>query len=60
MTWRTIEAEGTQWEVRAVSTDPTTDHKDEDLLEFRSPEANRPPRRVAGPVPWRDRQTEWP
>jgi hypothetical protein len=44
--WRTIEADGCVWEVRAVQNpDLGTGPRDE-LLEFRAREGNRPPRRV--------------
>lgn len=47
MNWRTIEAEGQHWEVRAVSTDATGEGTQDDLLEFRTREGIHPPRRVA-------------
>lgn len=50
MAWRTIEAEGCTWEVRAVASDPTSDQVHEDLLEFRTGEPTRPPRRLAVPT----------
>lgn len=49
MTWRTIEAEGARWEVRAVAADPTGETMHDDMLEFRAVGGNLPPRRVAVP-----------
>lgn len=46
--WKTIEADGCTWEVRSVmkTSDPGATG-DEEMLEFRTREGNRPPRRVA-------------
>ena len=46
MSWRTIRAEGRQWEVRAVSA-ASAGQGQEEVLEFRSQDANLPARRVA-------------
>lgn len=40
MAWRTVTADGCEWEVRLVSVE------DQELLEFRPKEPTRPPRRV--------------
>lgn len=42
MIWRRLQAEGCDWEVRAVGMGP-----EEEFLEFRCPDGNHPPRRVA-------------
>ena len=41
MLWRTLHADGIEWEVGVVSVE------DEEMLEFRPKEATRPPRRLA-------------
>lgn len=43
MLWRTLKAEGVEWEVGIVSSD------DDDVIEFRPKEPTRPPRRLAVP-----------
>ena len=43
MLWRTLKADGCEWEVSVVSTG------DEEVIEFRPKEATRPPRRLAIP-----------
>ena len=50
MNWRTIDAEGQSWEVRAVSTEAGQEENGEDMLEFRSRDGNLPPRRVTVPA----------
>jgi hypothetical protein len=47
MSWRTIEAEGRTWQVRAVSSSPETGVSD--VLEFTSG-TEVPPRRLAVPT----------
>ena len=47
MSWRTIESEGRTWEVRAVAGCPGPG---EDVLEFRAPSGDAPPRRVMVPT----------
>jgi hypothetical protein len=44
--WRTIEADGCVWEVRAVHNPDLGTEPGRELLEFRPREGNRPPRRV--------------
>lgn len=44
--WRTIEADGCVWEVRAVQNPDLGAGPGQELLEFRPREGNRPPRRV--------------
>jgi hypothetical protein len=45
--WKTIEADGCKWEVYALVNPPDTGAAPgEEVLEFRTQEANRPPRRV--------------
>ena len=45
--WKTIEADGCTWEVYALVNPPDTGGAPgEEVLEFRTQEANRPPRRV--------------
>lgn len=50
MTWRTLEADGCEWQVRAVPR-PEEGGQDEpdrdEVLEFRTAEGTRPPRRLA-------------
>jgi hypothetical protein len=41
MLWRTLHADGCDWEVSVVSSE------DEEIIEFRPKEATRPPRRLA-------------
>ena len=41
MLWRTLQADGCDWEVGVVSSE------DEEIVEFRPKEATRPPRRIA-------------
>ena len=43
MLWRTLNADGIDWEVSVVSSE------DEEIIEFRPKEATRPPRRLAVP-----------
>ncbi|HET9439079.1 MAG TPA: hypothetical protein VGD27_18500 [Longimicrobiales bacterium] len=43
MLWRTIHADDCDWEVGVVSSE------EEEIIEFRPKEPNRPPRRVAIP-----------
>lgn len=51
MTWKTIDADGCSWEVRSVINSPDTGaDADEELLEFSTQDANRPPRRVVVPA----------
>ena len=44
--WRTIEADGCVWEVRAVQNPDLGVEAGQQLLEFRPRDGNRPPRRV--------------
>jgi hypothetical protein len=44
--WRTVEADGCVWEVRTVQNPDLGVGRDQELLEFRPRDANRPPRRV--------------
>jgi hypothetical protein len=44
--WRTIEADGCVWEVRAMQNPDMGTEPGRELLEFRPREGNRPPRRV--------------
>ena len=45
--WRTIDADGCTWDVRAVVNTADADHsQDQQVLEFSTKEANRPPRRI--------------
>jgi hypothetical protein len=47
MKWKTLEADGCTWEVRSLVNSPDTGAAEgEDVLEFTTQEANRPPRRV--------------
>jgi hypothetical protein len=46
MKWRTIEADGVEWEVRVVSG-AELGMTDEEVLEFRTRDGLRPPRRLA-------------
>ena len=46
--WRTIEADGCVWEVRAVHNPDLGTDPGRELLEFRPRDGNRPPRRVIG------------
>ena len=41
MLWRTLKADGCEWEVGVVSSE------EEEIIEFRPKEATRPPRRLA-------------
>ena len=41
MLWRTLNADGIEWEVSVVSSE------EEEIIEFRPKEATRPPRRLA-------------
>lgn len=43
MLWRTLNADGIEWEVSVVSSE------DEEIIEFRPKEPTRPPRRLAVP-----------
>jgi hypothetical protein len=43
MLWRTLHADGIDWEVSVVSSEG------EEIIEFRPKEATRPPRRLAVP-----------
>ncbi len=48
--WRRFDAEGTEWEVRAIPTSPdvadVAGGSAREVLEFRSSDRNRPPRRI--------------
>jgi hypothetical protein len=44
--WRTIDADGCVWEVRAVQNPDLGTRAGQELLEFRPRDGNRPPRRV--------------
>jgi hypothetical protein len=44
--WRTIEADGCVWEVRAVQNPDLGTEPGMELLEFRPRGGNRPPRRI--------------
>ena len=44
--WRTVEADGCVWEVRAVQNPDLGIRADQSLLEFRPSDGNRSPRRV--------------
>ncbi len=48
--WRRFAAEGAEWEVRAipssVDAEAVADGAEQELLEFRSTDPNRPPRRL--------------
>jgi hypothetical protein len=44
--WRTLEADGCTWEVRAVVNTAAGSSKQEQVLEFSTKAANRPPRRI--------------
>lgn len=47
MRWKTLDADGCTWEVRSlVNSTDTGAAPDEEVLEFSTPEANMPPRRV--------------
>jgi hypothetical protein len=47
MKWKTLDADGCIWEVRAIVNPPDTGAApDQELLEFRTTGANMPPRRV--------------
>lgn len=49
--WRRIQADGCDWEVRAIAHDAGPDEAArEEVLEFRCPDGSRPPRRVAVPA----------
>lgn len=51
--WRRIRADGCEWEVRVVAREAWAGEsrgEDEDLLEFRSSDGLRPPRRIAVPA----------
>jgi len=41
MLWRTLNADGCEWEVGVISSE------EEEIIEFRPKEATRPPRRLA-------------
>jgi len=43
MLWRTLNADGCEWEVGVISSE------EEEIIEFRPKEATRPPRRLAIP-----------
>ena len=51
--WRTLDADGCEWQVRAVPR-PEEGGRDqagkEEVLEFRTAEGTRPPRRLAVPA----------
>lgn len=49
MSWRTIEADDCVWEVRPVQNPDLGLPADQEMLEFRPREGDRPPRRVAVP-----------
>lgn len=52
MSWRTLKADGCDWEVRAVASDtePTEEGEAREILEFTPVGQARPPRRIAIPA----------
>lgn len=47
MKWKTLDADGCTWEVRSIVNSPDTGAAPhEEVLEFRTTEANMPPRRI--------------
>ncbi|HEX7050632.1 MAG TPA: hypothetical protein VF188_10555 [Longimicrobiales bacterium] len=46
--WRRLEADGCAWEVRSIANDAgAPEAVRQEILEFRSSDGNRPPRRLA-------------
>ena len=48
MTWKTIEVDGVEWQIRAISGEPGSGETGvgEEILEFRTADNVRPPRRI--------------
>jgi hypothetical protein len=44
--WKTIEADGTVWQVRSLSNPDMVSEAGQQVLEFQSQDGNRPPRRL--------------
>ncbi len=44
--WRRFTAEGAEWEVRAIPSSAGVGEAAQEVLEFRSSDRNRPPRRL--------------